>query len=228
MLALLGVLMFAMKISFAVPEWAESSSVALRWHNGVVKKLIRGQLEVQLRKRIDRHFVFSAHSRYKFAPRKPKYLSWKIKNRGRDVKATGVTGSGKNGGYQTSYGVAKLAPDANLDLIKTGRTRREIHNGATITVGGSGNLIRGRLTLRVPIPGGSGREMDFAAKLRLAQSPRGRKRLASQTAKARMDTVKRTISEIEAFAPDEIREINQALAEGYAAALNTRRTVRKK
>jgi len=220
--------MFAMKIGFQIPEWAESSAVAARWHNTTVKELLREQLTVHRDKRIDRHFVHSASARYGYAKRTDKYQRWKNRNRGRDVKVTTFSGSKRTGDYQTSYGVGTLAPDANLSLVKTGRTRREIKQGAAITLGGTGNNIRGRLTLKVPIPGSSGREMDFAAKLRLAATPNGRRKLASMNAKARIDTVKRTVSEIEAFAADEVREINQFIGEGYAKRLNSRRVRRKK
>jgi hypothetical protein len=220
--------MFAFKISFEIPEWAESSAVAARWHNATVKELLREQLTIHRDQRIDRHFVHSAHSRYGYAKRTEKYQRWKNRNRGRDIKVTTFSGSKRTGDYQTSYGVDRLAPDANLSLVKTGRTRREIKSGAAITIGGTGNNIRGRLTLKVPIPGSSGREMDFAARLRLSASGKGRRKLATMHAQSRLDTVKRTVTEIEAFAADEVREINAFMATGYAQKLNTRRLRRKK
>lgn len=225
---LIGVLMFALKFSFQVPEWAESSGVAERWHNTAVKEIQREQLTVHRDKRIEKHFIYSAHARYGYAKRTDKYQRWKNRNRGKNVKVTTFSGSVKTGDYQASYGVGQLAQDANLSLVKTGRTRREIKNGATITISGSGNLIRGRLTLKVPIPGGGGRELDFAARLRMASTGGGRKRLAAHDAKARLDTVRRTVKEIEAFADDEVREINAAFATGYAKRLNARRLRRKK
>jgi hypothetical protein len=220
--------MFAMKLSLSVPEWAAGSGIALRFHNTTVKKLVNEQLTIHNTTRIPKHFQHSAHSRYGYANRKEKYQRWKNRNRGKDIKTTTFTGSKRRGDYQATYGVGKLAGDANLDLVKTGRTRTEIKQGWRITVGGSGNLIRGRLTLRVPIPGGSGREMDFAAKLRLAASPNGRKKLARVSNASAMDTVKRTIKELEAIADDERREIAQYVAAGYAKALNTRRTRKRK
>lgn len=229
MLAIVGaLLMIPLKCGLIVPEWAESSGIAVRWHNTVVKELVRNQLTVHREQRIQRHFVHSAHSRYGYAKRTEKYQRWKNRNRGRDVKVTTFSGSKRRGDYQVSYGVGRLAADANLDLVKTGRTRREIRQGATITVGGSGNSIKGTLRMQVPIPGGTGRQIDFAAKLRLLSSQKGRRKLAAANAKTAQDTVRRTIKEIEAFAPDEIREINDACAAGYAAKLNTRRTVRKR
>lgn len=225
---LLAVLMFAMKLSLSVPEWAESSGVSLRWHNTTVKKLVKEQLTIHERNRIPKHFIHSAHSRYGYAKRTEKYQRWKNRNRGKDIKTTTFTGSKRGGDYQATYGVGRLASDANLSLVKTGRTRTEIKQGWRITVGGSGNLIGGKLILRVPIPGGSGREMDFASKLRLAASPGGRKKLARMSNAAAMDTVRRTIKEIETFSDDERREIALYVAQGYATALNSRRTRKRK
>jgi hypothetical protein len=225
---LLAVLMFAMKLSLSVPEWAESSGVALRWHNTTVKGLVKEQLTIHERNRIPKHFIHSAHSRYGYTKRSDKYQRWKNRNRGKDIKTTTYTGSKRRGDYQATYGVGKLAGDANLDLVKTGKTRTEIKQGWRITVGGSGNLIGGKLILRVPIPGGSGCELDFAAKLRLASSPNGRKKLARMSNASAIDTVRRTIKEIETISDDERREIALQVAQGYATALNSRRLRKKK
>jgi hypothetical protein len=43
-----------------------------------------------------------------------------------------------------------------------------------------------------------------------------------------MDTVRRTIKEIETFSDDERREIALYVAQGYATALNSRRTRKRK
>jgi hypothetical protein len=120
---LLAVLMFAMKLSLSVPEWAESSAVSLRWHNTTVKKLVKEQLTIHERNRIPKHFIHSAHSRYGYAKRTEKYQRWKNRNRGKDIKTTTFTGSKRGGDYQATYGVGKLASDANLSLVKTGAAR---------------------------------------------------------------------------------------------------------
>lgn len=205
--------MFELKISFEVPEYYANPLAAERTHNKWIKDILREEIQNHLDKRIDRHFVFSARSRYGYAPRSQKYQRTKIKYRGRTT----------NWNPPVTF-----AADANLDLIKTGRTKREIKQGAKITVSGTGTLTRARLRLQVPIPGGTGRDLSLAASLRILSSKSGRRKfLARHEARQRMDVVRRTIKEIEAFARDEIEEISRSCAKKYVERMMTRKRVRK-
>lgn len=206
--------MIPLKISFEVPEWAESAAIAERTHNKWVKDILREELQTHLDKRIDKHFAHSARARYRYTPRSQKYQRTKIKFRGRTLgKVNPIT----------------LAPDANLDLVKTGKTRREIKQGHKITLSGTGSVIRARLTLRLPIPGGTGRSLTLADSLRILASNNGRRKFQNRVAAAqKTDVIRRTIDEIERFADDEVKEINKSVADKYAARLNSRKRVRKR
>lgn len=203
--------MIALRTSIELPEWLESSGVALRTHNTIVKSGISEELQIHLDKTIPKHFLTSARGRYKYQPRTAKYQSYKIKNRGKTVGET-----------RQEY-----ATDAHLDLVKSGRTRREIRSGAKMTTGGSGSLVRGLLRLKVPIAGSTGRELNLAAQLRLIDAGK-RKSLANRLGRMRLNTVRRTVNEIERFADDEVAAISQRIANRYAAFLSKRgRRVKK-
>lgn len=203
------------KISFEIPEWGESSTTSERWHNKTVKQIMRTQLEIQLANRVHRHFEFSAHSRYGYAERTKKYQRTKLKYRGKT----------------TSWGTpVTFAPDANLDLIKTGTTRRTIKSGVRFTLAGAGHLILATLRLRLPFKGGTGRSLDLAAQLRILASGKkpNRKFQNRMLAAQKTETVRRTIAEIERFSADEITEINKSVAFLYAQSLKKARRVKKK
>lgn len=119
------------QMSFAIvlPEMLVNSP---RLHNQFVKAGVRDELQTHWLKRIPLHFVQSAHAKYGYAKRSPRYISFKIRRYG--------TGT---------------------DLVKTGRTRTTMKTVAKITVGGSatggkGDGVKGQLRLRFPFFGGGG------------------------------------------------------------------------
>lgn len=211
--------MFALHATVDLPEFVADGGASLRFHNATTKGAIRSELEDHRRNTIPEHFKHSARQRYGYHPRTAKYFSWKLRNRGKTKRMTDENGN---------YVLQTVASNANLDLIRTGNTQRKIQQSYKITTGGSGNTIRGLLTLKVPIPGGSGRGMDLAAQLRLLKAGKIRQLSDRVSASSRMETVRRTISEIERFSDDEISTIGVSIAKYYANAMNeNRNTVRR-
>jgi len=121
---------FALEIE--VPSRPED--IAVRHHNRFVKEALREVLKEHHSKRIPGHFKTSAHQKYGYQRRNPKYMRAKARRHG-----------------------------SSRDLVKTGKSEQEMTNSANarITIGGSAeggkNAINGKLTLRFPWKGGSGR-----------------------------------------------------------------------
>ncbi len=207
--------MFKLGAVIELPEFLGDDGSSLRWHNATVKKSIREQLEFHRVNRIKKHFEHSARVKYGYARRTSHYLDWKTRNRGKLVSLT------------NEHGIRVLAPlaaDANLDLVRTGNTKRRVATqDYKITAGGSGATVKGTLTLKVPIPGSTGRSLSVGAALRLIQAGKIPKLTSRVAAESKMETNRRTINEIERFAADEITEISNAIALDYARAWNANR-----
>lgn len=108
--------------------------VAMRHYNRIVKQSLREVLETHHKKRIPGHFAKSARQKYGYAPRNAKYMRY------------------KNRRYHSSR-----------DLVKTGRSEREMTNpaNAKITIGGAAeggkHPLNAKLSLRFPWKGGTGK-----------------------------------------------------------------------
>lgn len=212
--------MIAVRTSLTLPEWCATPGASLRKHNDTVKEGLREECDIHKRNNIPRHFRQEARGRYRYAPRAPGYFAWKLKSRG---KARSVTDEFGQKVQRT------IAANAQLDLIRTGDTAKRIGQNSKTTVSGSGNLIRARLSLPVPIPGArTGRDLDAAAISRILASGKRIKFSVRQAAKAKQDTNRRTISEIERLHDDEVRSAAQRLSNRYAAKINNSRSSKVK
>lgn len=157
-----------------VPEWVhEAGDFQARKHNKWVRDTLKEALEEHHKKRIPDHFKQSARHRYKYAPRDPKYLKSKARYWG-----------------------------SRRDLVKTGDTEREMKRNKRIVISGSASGISqgkkgiaGRLILRFPFKGGTGR----------FKKPHTRQAV----------NILQMKDEIERILPSEEHEINRGIAAGY-------------
>ncbi len=156
-----------------VPEILVNSA---RVHNRLVKIVVRQVLEHHWRKRIPEHFKTSAHQKYGYLPRSAKYIRAKARR----------------------YG-------STVDLVKTGAAKSEMTTRHRITIGGSAmnNDVAGKLTMRFPFPGGTGKK-DSRKK--------GNFRLVDPA---------QMIREMQAITADELTEINRQIADGYIVLVDT-------
>jgi hypothetical protein len=127
-----------MIVTIDVPKLGEMLlGNASRAHNRIARQATREVLLDHWRKRIPLHFKRSAHSRYHYAERSPRYRFQK----------------------QKRYG-------SSIDLVRTGRTRDLMSsvNDAGIRISGTaaGGTLAARLTLRFPFKGGSRRYRGFS------------------------------------------------------------------
>lgn len=145
-----------------------------RIHNALVKRVFRTVIEHHHERRIPRHFQQSAHGRYGYADRSKRYRFAK----------------------QKRYG-------SSIDLVRTGRTRRQMISQRQLTLGGQASTsgLKATLRLRFPFPGGTGRVRNSA----------GRQKV----------TIEQMAREIETIAADEMREIQQQIHDGYVVLVET-------
>ncbi len=209
-----------MKIGIVVPEWIAGEGPSKRVHNAAAKNALRNEADNHLKKRIPRHFEESGKSRYRMADRKPGYQKYKTNRAGRMVWMTNENGV---------YVLQRMSTVANRPLIRSGNTQRKIREGAQITTRGQLNRISATLKLKVPIPGGkTRRSFDLAAGLRLLAAGKLKKLSDRDRAEQRLDTIRRTVAEIEAIAADEVPEINRNVAADYVKTFNASRKVKIK
>lgn len=78
-------------LAIAVPE--RPATLVKREHNRIAKDALRTVLETHHKKRIPGHFEHSAHSKYGYKPRSPKYIRYKVKafKTGDDLVMSGAT-----------------------------------------------------------------------------------------------------------------------------------------
>lgn len=215
--------MIALKTSLTVPEFVAGAGASERKHNAWTKEILRNEARNHLIKRIPGHFTPGAAAKYAYQPRSARYIKWKSRKRGKTVIMADESGNR----------IPQLMDaEAHRPLIRSGRTRREILFGSSITIRGTLNNIGATLSMKVPIPGFTGRGMDVAARLRLLAKPnakwRNKKLGDMEKAEQRIGFQRRTIEDIERFAESEVIEINNSVAEQYAICLSTCPSVKVK
>jgi len=150
-----------------------------RIHNSLSRRALRTAIELHHERRIPRHFQQQAHARYGYADRSKRYISAKIRRYG--------TGT---------------------DLVKTGRTKREMTSTRRLSIGGqaSTSSLRATLKLRFPFPGGSGR----------FRNRNGRQAVS----------VQQMAREVETISAGEMLEIQRQLEDGYAGLVEAETSAR--
>lgn len=174
------------QITFIIDVPERPKDLAKRYHNKYAKDAARYMMERHHAEHIPLHFKRSARSRYGYAARDPKYVRMKQRR-------------WRQGG---------------LDLVKTGRTRREMISQYKLKLGG--NAVAGTLTatliLRFPFKGGTG-------KFRRPSGPRG--------ARAQV-TIQQMIGEMQSFAHDEPPRLAAWFDEEYWRLVDAHRAGRKR
>ena len=137
-------------------------AISGRWWNKFGREVLREQLEKHHRERIPKHFRLGAHGTYGYAERREK--TKKIKK----------------------YYWRK--PE-DLDLVRSGRTSRQMISQRVISFGGSfgsfdkpGAGLVGRLTMRFPFP--TNRDSDSPGAIKIEQL---RKEIVSTTEAERLE-----------------------------------------
>lgn len=175
--------------SVTLPEWLLASP---RKHNELVRKGLREQCERHVKVTLPGHFTRSAAQKYQHKKRTRKYILYKIRR----------------------YG-------SGTDLVKTGATRAAVPGGARIAISGSASegSLDGKIKTRLPFGGGTGREKDDAARIRLGLGPPSRARTDGVTP-ADM------IAELKRITPDERAAISAGIRRAYIAAIQAMRRPR--
>lgn len=103
---------------------------AARPHNKIAKNAVKHVLREHWSRRIPGHFQRSAHAKYHYATRSPRYRFYK----------------------QRKFG-------SSVDLVRSGRTREVMTSQFQIVIGGNaaGGTLTGKLILRFPFRGGTRR-----------------------------------------------------------------------
>lgn len=166
--------MFVPNLAVTIDVTKRFEELTDRVHNEISKKALREELEQHGKQRIRGHFEETARAKYGYKARNDKYRGYKRRR----------TGS--------------LA-----DLVFTGKSRSAMTkaSGQKIRIGGTGakGTLIGRLIMRFPFPGGTGRTKS------------GKPR--------RGVTIQDMISELRRFTPQEEREIATGFRDRYLAKL---------
>jgi hypothetical protein len=168
--------------SVTLPEWLLASA---RKHNELVRKAVRAVCEQHVKVTLPGHFTQGAAQKYGHKKRQRKYILAKVRKYG--------TGT---------------------DLVKTGATRSAVPSGARITLSGSASegTVAGKIKSRLPFGGGTGRELDEAARRRMGLGAPSRARTAGVTP-ADM------VAELKKITPQEMRAISAGIRKGYLDAI---------
>lgn len=195
-----------------VPEMLVASP---RKHQQLVRAALVEELERHHRETMPKHFEAGNATKYRHAPRTEKYRKIRRERYGSDV-----------------------------DLVKTRRTLKAILGSHQVKVSGSANAgtIRGRLSMRLPFGGGTGRQMSddayariekfLAAAFRGAKTDTQRRYLERKHAAALKKLANRRnergktgvtpadiAKELQRITTDEVREITRGLGAHYVASI---------
>lgn len=157
---------------------------ASRTHNRITKQATREELVEHHQRRIPGHFTRAAHGRYGYKPRQPRYIFLKAKRFGNQ-----------------------------LDLVQTGKSKARIKGHGDVSVGGSGDAVRGKLHMR----------FDFDARV-AEQQTRARKNRRYQPFRQRKQpnvTIADMKSEVARMTPGEVHEIALGTRRRYVHLVRT-------
>lgn len=194
----------AMSFSLTLPECIDPEA-SLRKQNSAMKEAMRTAMKTHHRERIPKHFRADARTRYGHAERTRKYNAFKRRFMG-----------------------------SRRDLVKTGRTEKEMKANARITIGGTSLTgLKAKMKLRF---GWEDRPVQdqkmvnvlqeaFQKRLRRAGGDRFLAELLKrQTAGVTLNQMRKEITTIR---PDELQEFADEFAQEYAKRIvdGRRRTI---
>lgn len=177
-----------------------------RTHNKFVRNGVEKVLEDHHREQMPQHFEQAAAGKYGHMKRNPAWIKYKIRR------------------YRTG-----------TDLVASGRTKAHVLAHRTITMSGAATAetLRGRLTMRLPFGGGTGRQFDDAAYDRLQRAyytetdPRKRASILRKLANRENlrgktgVTPAQMVKELQTVTPAERRGMAEQLKESYLTQIKS-------
>lgn len=193
-------------------SFPEMLTASPRTHNRFVREATIEALQFHHRERMPGHFVQAAAAKYGHMKRNPAWIKYKVRH------------------YRTG-----------IDLVRTGKTKADVLAHGRITMSGSAaaETIRGRLTMRLPFGGGTGRQFDDAAYDRLqrayyTESDPGKRAAILRKLQNRMNqrgktgvTPAQMVKELQTITATEVRETTGQIQQHYVTKLKSMRRQRR-